>query len=108
VAAFDAAHPIALAPCGLADFALWHTAPVFAANGWALLGELGKYVPVAEARFADIAADSGALSVAVAGSAGEVVPVTFYNSATAVTVTVRCVLPASGSATAAVPAATCA
>ena len=107
VQAFDDAHPIPLTRCGLADFQVWHTAPLFA-NGWALLGDLSKYVPVAEARFADIAADSAGVSVSVSGAAGERVPVAFYDAATGVTTTVLCVLPASGSATAAVPAATCA
>ena len=107
VAPFDAAHPIALAPCGLEDFQLVHTAPVWP-NGWALLGDLTKYVPVADARFANAFADGNGASVDVRGSAGEVVPVTFYNTATSTPTTVACTLPDAGVATAAVPAATCA
>ena len=76
-------------------------------NGWALLGDLRKWVPVAEARFSDIQADADALSVEVTGQAGEVVPVAFYDTAKGATVTVQCVLPESGTARAAVPAGTC-
>ena len=105
---FSAAAPIALQACALADFQVWHTAPVSpAAGGWALLGELAKWVPVAEARFSDLEATGAGLAVTVAGQAGEVVPVTFYNSAAAQASTVTCVLPESGRATASAPALTC-
>ena len=108
VAPFDAAHPIAFAPCGLADFQLVHTAPVWPENGWALLGELGKYVPVAEARFANVAADSNGASVDITGAPAEAVAVSWYNTADASTHTFSCVLPAAGVATMTVPAGTCA
>ena len=108
VAPFDAAHLIALKPCGLADFQLVHTAPVWPENGWALLGELTKYVPVAEARFANPTADSNGASVDITGAAGEAVAVTWYNTADASTHTFSCALPAAGVATMSVPAGTCA
>ena len=108
VAPFDDAHPIALAPCGLADFQLVHTAPVWPQNGWALLGDLTKYVPVAEARFANVVADSNGVSVDVTGTPGEAVAVSFYNTADDSVHTVACVLPDAGVATASVPAGTCA
>jgi hypothetical protein len=107
VAPFDAGAPIQLQPCGIADFQLFHTAPVWP-NGWALLGDLSKYVPVAEARFANAAAGDGFASVDVVGSPGEVVPVTFYDTAKAAPTTVTCTLPDAGVATATVPAGTCA
>jgi len=114
VAPFDAAHPVALAPNALADFALVHTAPLLA-GGWALLGELAKYVAVSPARFSGVAAGAGAASAAVRGAAGERVDVTWARAppggagAFAVSVS-RCVLGAAGVATAAVSdaGATCA
>jgi hypothetical protein len=106
VAPFDAASPIRLRPCGLADFQLVHTAPVWP-NGWALLGDLTKYVPVAEARFANAAAGDGGASVDVVGAPGEVVAVTFYDTSSNAPTTVTCTLPDAGVATAAVPAGTC-
>ena len=85
---------------------VWHTAPVHA-NGWALLGELSKYVPVSEARVQSVKASTQALFVAVRGQAGEAVPLTFWDSAQDRATTVACVLDAAGRATAAVPAGTC-
>jgi hypothetical protein len=37
-------------PSSFTPMQVWHTAPVHAPSGWAYLGELGKYVPVAPAR----------------------------------------------------------
>lgn len=42
VAPFDATHPIVAKQCGVGDFQLFHTAPIFS-SGWALVGELDKY-----------------------------------------------------------------
>jgi hypothetical protein len=106
VAPFGAASPITLTACAIADFQVAHTAPVLG-NGWALLGELGKWVPVAEARFSNIQADAAQVSVEVAGQAGESIAVAFYDTAASKTVMVQCTLPESGRATAAVPSATC-
>jgi hypothetical protein len=75
---WDAATPIHLEPCGLSDYALWHSAPLLDTGGGALLGllgELGKYVPVAEARFWGLQAGSGALAVGLVGQAFEAVSV---------------------------------
>ena len=41
VAPFDATHPIVAKQCGVGDFQLFHTAPIFS-SGWALAGELDK------------------------------------------------------------------
>lgn len=104
---FDDAHPIALAPCGLADFALVHTAPVFS-NGFALLGELQKWVPVSEARFTDVGADAAGAHASVRGAPGERVDVAWMAPGGAVVVS-ACALGDDGGATAAVTAvgATC-
>ena len=85
---------------------MWHTAPVHA-NGWALLGELSKYVPVSEARVQSLEVAGAALFVAVRGQAGEAVPLVFWDSAQGRATTVACVLDAAGRATASVPDAVC-
>ena len=105
VQAFDAAHPIALAACAEADFQVWHTAPVFA-NGWALLGELSKWVPVSPQRVASVEASDSQLVVQLVGAPAEAVALSGYNGAS--TSTLQCVLDAAGRATATVPDGTCA
>jgi hypothetical protein len=106
VAAFSTSSPWVLRSCALADFQVVHTAPVFP-NGWALLGDLTKWVPVAEARFSDVQATDSALMATISGSEGETVGVTFFNSKAAVAQTVNCTLPASGQSVVAVPSGTC-
>lgn len=106
VAAFSEAAPIALAPCMYDDFVVVHTAPVFA-NGWAILGDLSKWVPVAEARVSQVRTDAGGVYVDIVGQAGEAVPLTFWDTASASATTVACILPAIGAATVSVPAGTC-
>ncbi len=92
---FGAGSPINLAPCAETDFAVWHIAPVFA-NGWALLGELGKWIPTAEARMSDVTASDHDLTVELSGEPGEVLPITFYNTAAANATTVTCTVDDSG------------
>ena len=71
---FDAAHPLALAvfphPPGVVPFTYRVIAPR-AANGWAFLGETGKFVTVSRQRFAEISDDG--LLVALRGVRGEAV-----------------------------------
>ena len=107
VAPFSDAAPVTLRACGLADFALVHTAPVWA-SGWALLGELAKYVPVSAARFNNVQLSAAGASVDVSGAAGEVVRVTFWDAGAGRATTVACAFTDAGTATAAVPAGTCA
>jgi len=107
VSPFDGGHPIQLPVCGEVDFQLWHTAPVFA-NGWALLGELSKFTPIATGRVKEVQVLGDSVVVDVYGQAGEAVPITFYNAATTNTTTLSCVLDVAGRATAIVPAGTCA
>jgi len=87
---------------------VWHTAPVHA-NGWALLGELGKYVPVSEARVHWQALEVAGpdLFVAVRGQAGEAVALSFWDAGAAKATTVACVLDAAGRATAVMPYGVC-
>ena len=101
IAPFDALHPLPLPANGLTDFALWHTAPAFA-NGWSLLGELGKWVPVAEARFDAPMVMGDGVEVNVRGVAGEAVNVAWVQGAGGAVVVSACVLDAAGRATATV------
>ena len=101
-AAFDEGHPIALTPCGLADFALWHTAPVLS-SGVALLGELMKWVPVSEARFEDVAVDGAGARATLRGSPSEAVSVSWVSQSGTIEVSV-CVIGDSGIATASIDA----
>lgn len=59
---------------GTADF--WRTAPVLA-NGWALLGELDKFIGVSRQRITNLtmvrAAAGGSIKIRLVGKAGEVV-----------------------------------
>ena len=54
---------------------LWGVYPVLG-EGFALLGELGKFVGVSETRFADLSVATDAMTVRVRGDPGEVVTVT--------------------------------
>lgn len=104
---FDDAHPATLPACGLLDFGLFHTAPVFG-NGWALLGELSKWVPVSDARFSDVSVDGATISATVAGAVGEIVSVTLYDTSAGKAFTINCSIPESGRATVSVPPLSCA
>ena len=108
VQGFDAATPIALRACKEADFQVWHTAPVFTSNGWALLGELAKWVPVSPQRVSSIEASNSELEVLLTGAPSEVVLLSAYNTATLETTTLTCTLDAAGRATATFVAGLCA
>ena len=61
------------------DWGLWTAAPILA-NGYALLGEVGKYVALSPDRFEDVRLGAGGagVGVALAGAPGEAVRVAFY------------------------------
>jgi hypothetical protein len=110
--AFEEAAGVALAPCGLDDFALWHTAPLLGPSGFALLGELAKWVPVSEARFFDVGADADGAHASLRGQPGEAVDVTWAAPPRAAgapyaVVTVRCIVADAGVMQVRMPAATC-
>ena len=90
----------ALPVSGKVDFTVHSLAPV-SSSGWALLGELSKWVPVSAARFKAVTVKGSDLIAEVAGAEGETVSVSFYRkpgTGAASVVTVDCVLPASGRA----------
>ena len=103
---FDSSHPIVLPACAEVDFVVWHTAPVFS-NGWALLGELAKWVAISPQRVASIEASNSELEVQLVGAPGEAVRLSAYNTATLATSSLDCVLDAAGRATAAFAAGLC-
>jgi len=103
---FSESSPLQLAPCDLRDFAVWHTAPVFQ-SGYALLGDLRKFVPTSEMRFSNIQVTETGASADITGSVGEFVPVTWFNVAVNSSITVNCILSDTGRATVAVPDNTC-
>ena len=55
-----ASDTVPLAACKLDDFQLWHTAPLQCGGAWALLGELGKWVPVSPRRFTAVGCQGAA------------------------------------------------
>ena len=100
---FDDAHPFILPPCGLSDFVLIHTAPIFP-SGFALLGELQKWVPVSEARFSGVGSDAAGAHASVWGAPGERVNVTWMMPGGGVVMS-ACTLGDDGGATSTVTAA---
>jgi len=90
----DFARGVTIPACGAGDFRLYHVAPRLA-NGWAYLGELSKFVPVAEARTRSLRFDVSSVAVALAGAAGEVVDLTFL-APNGTLVSAECVLSAAG------------
>ena len=87
---------IDLKACGKWDFQIWSISPILG-NGWALLGEQSKWVPVSAARFSQLTWDSGGTaSVVATGHEGEVVEVAWAKKAGA-TVVARCVIPRGSS-----------
>lgn len=71
--AFSATAQLRLHANGRKDFGLWHTAPVLTADGVALLGEIGKVVPVSNDRIVGLSLTDSALRCAVRGVVGEAV-----------------------------------
>lgn len=102
---FSASAPIAVAACGEVDWALWHTAPVFA-NGVALLGDLSKFVPMSPTRVRSVSVDGADVTALLAGEAGERLAFSVWRAGAVAAV--PCVLDAAGAATLSVAAGTCA
>eukprot|EP01064_Diplonema_japonicum_P017310 TRINITY_DN2537_c5_g1_i1.p1 TRINITY_DN2537_c5_g1~~TRINITY_DN2537_c5_g1_i1.p1 ORF type:complete len:749 (+),score=180.35 TRINITY_DN2537_c5_g1_i1:68-2314(+) len=77
------------------DFDLLYFAPI-QSNGWALLGELSKWVPVSTQRVVAVTVRGDVLAVAVQGAPHEEVALTFYRTTP---IEVRCRLSPTGYAT---------
>ena len=108
-----------LTPNDRVDFELLHASPVLS-NGWSLLGETRKWVPVTSQRVAAVSQVGSGLEVEVHGAVGEAVALSFaFSSEVAAgrqlaagarlpVTTVTCTLPESGMARLSMPSKACA
>lgn len=105
---FDESRPIELPKCGRSDFGLWHIAPVFE-NGWVLLGEMDKFVPVSEQRIRAIEATATDVMIQLVGVPGEEVSMSFWNPSNRSTPGMKftCTIKADGSITLVIPQGNC-
>ena len=85
-----------ISECSATDFEYWSLAPIMS-NGWALLGELTKVLPVSETRYLSLISDDGGIHVVhLIGDPGEIVPMTVYDTRTGATETHSCTIDSSG------------
>eukprot|EP00041_Stephanoeca_diplocostata_P005931 m.71454 g.71454 ORF g.71454 m.71454 type:complete len:825 (-) comp16082_c0_seq11:633-3107(-) len=89
--------------CGKLDFQLLHTSPVFS-NGWVVLGEYKKFVPISASRTKGITTTHSDVRVVLRGAPGETVSYAFVRivedeNGPWSPVVVTCTLDESGSAT---------
>ena len=109
---FDDSHPLAVPSCGRSDFGLFHIAPVFS-NGWVLLGEMNKLVPVSEQRIRSVSETETSLSVSMKGVPGEEVIMQLWNpsesrlSPSGKVDKYSCIFPSNGMLTLSVPDGNC-
>jgi len=108
VTVFDSTHTLTLRTCGKADFQLYHTAPVFA-NGWVLLGETNKFVPVSDQRFLSLDVQSGGINILLRGVPSESITISAAQQSSEVykVISYSCTFPASGQATLQIPSGQC-
>lgn len=96
VVSLSGSSTISLKACGKWDFQLWALAPVLG-NGWTLLGEPSKWVPVSAARFHSLAYDSNGAdteaSVIAVGPEGEKIEVAWLAPSATTPTVVSCVIP---------------
>jgi len=80
---FDNNNPIAFKKCGRHDFQLWYIAPQLF-NGWILLGETTKFIPISKQRIISISATSepNQITVKIRGVPKEQVTLQFSNGST--------------------------
>ena len=77
------------------DFQYWSLAPILN-NGWALLGELNKIIPVSTTRFIDIEQIGMQYTVYIVGVPGEMVPITAYDTGSSKAEVYDCTISATG------------
>ena len=73
----------------------WAVAPVLN-NGWALLGELNKIIPISETRIVNILNIGMDYMVYIAGMAGEKVSITAYDTGSSKAEVYGCTISATG------------
>ena len=97
---------LSIPECSVTDFQYWILAPIFD-NGWALLGELNKIIPVSETRFIDLSVVGDAYIAHLVGVQGEKVPVSVYNTHNETTTVYTCTIGPSGSSVLYLPYGLC-
>jgi hypothetical protein len=97
---FSDAAPLDIPRCGYSDFRLYHMAPIFNQSGFVFLGEVGKWVPISEARVVSVEDASSSLVVKILGEVAELVELVFAKSATTKPISVVCTIGTAGTATA--------
>lgn len=86
--------PLKLNACETSDFQVWTVSPVLS-NGWTVLGELSKWVPVSPTRLLEVSAiQEGGVKVLLAGVATEEITITFVTPKQT-TVSFTCTIPAA-------------
>jgi hypothetical protein len=85
-----------IAQCSVTDFQYWSLAPILS-DGWVLLGELNKVLPVSETRFTELITTDGAIHVVyLTGVPGERVTITAYDTNTGNTEVHNCTISSTG------------
>ena len=93
--------------CSVTDFQYWSLAPILE-NGWALLGELNKILPISETRFVDLTIESrDSYVVYLTGVPGERIPLTVYDTHTEKAVVYDCTISSSGGSVLYLPSGVC-
>jgi len=106
------ADTIKAAKCDKLDFQLHHTSPVLS-NGWAFLGELGKFVPVASARTKAVRVVGTGLEIVIMGAPQERIRLSFVDTSGKAKggalpiVSLECVFSESGTLRASMPDKLC-
>ena len=88
------------------DFHYWSLAPILN-NGWALLGELNKIIPMSETRITNILNVGMDYLVSITGVEGEKVSITTYDTASSQAVVYACTISPSGQNTLYLPGGPC-
>lgn len=88
------------------DFHYWGLAPIWN-NGWALLGELNKIIPISETRITNILNVGMDYLVSIAGVQGEKVSITVYDTASSKAEVYACTISPTGQNTLYLPGGPC-
>ena len=93
--------------CSVTDFRYWSLAPLLE-NGWALLGELNKVLPVSETRFIDVIKEStDVYMVYLTGVPREMVPITAYDAGSSKAEVYYCTIGPGGNSILYLPGGPC-
>ena len=79
---FTSSAPLKLEQCDRSDFKLYHTVPLLS-NGWGLVGEASKWIPVSTARVRSVMTSSEAsapVSLGLTGVPGETIRFGFVHA----------------------------